>query len=31
MVLGVIPLLIAHGAGAESRFNIGLVVARAFL
>jgi multidrug efflux pump len=27
MVLGVIPLLIATGPGAESRFNIGLVVA----
>ncbi len=27
MVLGVIPLLIAQGPGAESRFNIGLVVA----
>ena len=27
MVLGVIPLLIATGAGAESRFNIGLVIA----
>jgi multidrug efflux pump len=26
-VLGVIPLLIAAGAGAESRFNIGLVIA----
>lgn len=26
-VLGVIPLLIASGAGAESRFNIGLVIA----
>jgi multidrug efflux pump len=27
MVLGVLPLLLATGAGAESRFNIGLVVA----
>ena len=27
MVLGVIPLLTASGAGAESRFNIGLVIA----
>jgi multidrug efflux pump len=27
MVLGVIPLLLATGAGAESRFNIGLVIA----
>lgn len=27
MVLGVAPLLIATGAGAESRFNIGLVIA----
>ncbi|MFN7098339.1 MAG: efflux RND transporter permease subunit, partial [Gammaproteobacteria bacterium] len=27
MVLGVVPLLIATGAGAESRFNIGLVIA----
>lgn len=27
MVLGVIPLLLASGAGAESRFNIGLVIA----
>lgn len=27
MVLGVIPLIIATGAGAESRFNIGLVIA----
>lgn len=26
-VLGVIPLIIAAGAGAESRFNIGLVIA----
>lgn len=26
-VLGVIPLIIASGAGAESRFNIGLVIA----
>jgi multidrug efflux pump len=27
MVLGVVPLLIASGAGAESRFNMGLVLA----
>jgi multidrug efflux pump len=27
MVLGVIPLIIATGAGAKSRFNIGLVIA----
>lgn len=27
MVLGVVPLLIASGAGAASRFNIGLVIA----
>lgn len=27
MVLGVIPLIIASGAGAASRFNIGLVIA----
>ena len=27
MVLGVIPLIIASGAGAESRFNMGLVIA----
>ena len=27
MVLGVLPLIIATGAGAESRFNIGLVIA----
>ncbi|MGA2654450.1 MAG: efflux RND transporter permease subunit [Gammaproteobacteria bacterium] len=27
MVLGVIPLLLAAGPGAESRFNIGLVIA----
>ena len=27
MVLGVIPLIMATGAGAESRFNIGLVIA----
>lgn len=27
MVLGVFPLLMATGAGAESRFNIGLVIA----
>ncbi|MFT4059707.1 MAG: efflux RND transporter permease subunit [Legionella sp.] len=27
MVLGVVPLIIATGAGAESRYNIGLVIA----
>ena len=27
MVLGVVPLILAHGAGAVSRFNIGLVIA----
>jgi multidrug efflux pump len=27
MVLGVVPLIIATGAGAESRFNMGLVIA----
>jgi multidrug efflux pump len=27
MVLGVVPLLIATGAGAVSRFNMGLVIA----
>ena len=27
MVLGVIPLIIASGSGAASRFNIGLVIA----
>ena len=27
MVLGVIPLLIASGAGAAARFNLGLVIA----
>ena len=27
MVLGVVPLIIATGAGARSRFNIGLVIA----
>ncbi len=27
MVLGVIPLIMATGAGAESRFNLGLVIA----
>ncbi len=27
MVLGVIPLILATGAGAESRFDIGLVIA----
>ena len=27
MVLGVIPLILATGAGAQSRYNIGLVIA----
>jgi len=27
MVLGVIPLIVASGAGAVSRFNMGLVIA----
>jgi multidrug efflux pump len=27
MVLGVLPLILASGAGAVSRFNIGLVIA----
>ncbi len=27
MVLGVVPLIISTGAGAVSRFNIGLVIA----
>jgi multidrug efflux pump len=27
MVVGMVPLLIAHGAGAKSRFDIGLVIA----
>ncbi|MBS0561268.1 MAG: efflux RND transporter permease subunit, partial [Proteobacteria bacterium] len=27
MVLGVIPLILATGAGAASRFNMGLVIA----
>ena len=27
MVLGVIPLILASGAGAASRFNMGLVIA----
>jgi multidrug efflux pump len=27
MVLGVVPLLLASGAGAASRFNMGLVIA----
>jgi multidrug efflux pump len=31
MVVGVIPLLVAHGAGAVSRFNIGLVIAMGML
>jgi Cu/Ag efflux pump CusA len=31
MVLGVIPLIIASGAGAVSRFNMGLVIASGFL
>ena len=26
MVLGVVPLILAHGAGAVSRFSIGLVI-----
>ncbi len=26
MVVGLVPLLFASGAGAESRFNIGLVI-----
>lgn len=26
MVIGVVPLLIASGAGAQSRFSIGLVI-----
>ncbi|OGT45214.1 MAG: multidrug efflux protein [Gammaproteobacteria bacterium RIFCSPHIGHO2_12_FULL_41_20] len=31
MILGVIPLITAAGAGAESRFNIGLVIASGML
>ncbi|MCX7114865.1 MAG: efflux RND transporter permease subunit [Gammaproteobacteria bacterium] len=31
MVLGVVPLLIASGAGAESRFDIGVVIASGLL
>ena len=31
MVVGVIPLLVASGAGAASRFNIGLVVTSGML
>ena len=31
MILGVIPLLLASGAGAVSRFNIGLVIASGML
>ena len=27
MILGVLPLVFAHGAGAQSRFDIGLVIA----
>ena len=27
MVVGVVPLLLAQGPGASSRFNIGLVIA----
>ena len=27
MVIGVVPLLLAHGAGAKSRFDIGIVIA----
>ena len=30
MVMGVMPLIIATGAGAVSRFNIGLVIASGF-
>ncbi|MCZ8499872.1 hypothetical protein O9929_26345 [Vibrio lentus] len=28
MVVGVVPLLVASGAGAQSRFSIGLVKSR---
>lgn len=31
MILGVMPLLLANGAGAKSRFNIGLVIATGML
>ena len=31
MVFGVVPLLFASGAGAESRFNLGLVIASGML
>lgn len=31
MVLGVVPLLMANGAGAASRFNIGLIIATGML
>ena len=31
MVLGVVPLILASGAGAESRFDIGLVIASGML
>lgn len=31
MVFGVLPLLLAHGAGAISRFNIGLVISTGLL
>jgi multidrug efflux pump len=31
MILGVVPLIIASGAGAASRFNIGLVIASGML
>jgi len=31
MVLGVVPLLLASGAGAVSRFDIGLVIATGML
>ena len=31
MVVGVIPLLVATGAGAVSRFDIGLVIAAGML
>ena len=31
MVFGVLPLLLAHGAGGVSRFHIGLVIASGLL
>ncbi len=31
MVLGVVPLILASGAGAKSRFDIGLVIASGML